>query len=315
MKVVEALNAAAAALHLLQAIAVAVITAAVIEPRTSPALFARGRFDVSRGARVLVRKTEETYAAPGLSATARFEQGFRTQPVPSGFVHVPAIIAVFFFLSAAFQGAASVLNRGRSGVYRFVEYSLTASMMVLAIAVEAGISDVYTLECMFVLTWVTQLIGIVAERAQALGEPWFWIHVTAWVTCIAAYAPILDCYLLSVNRSEVRPPDFVSAIVFLEFVLFVCFGFVQTYVLFAKASATEARESAQSEEMAAFFASDNRFDALSATVSRRGMPSHRKTAAHDAIDDAAECAYIVLSLVAKTLLGWIIMGPVMGGNV
>jgi hypothetical protein len=164
--------------------------------------------------------------------------------------------------------------------------------MIMAIAVEAGIRDVYTLECMFVLLWITQLAGIIAEYPFSQDDKWFWVwpHMAGWVTFVAAYAPILDSFLLCNAHSERQAPGFVRALVIVEFLLFACFGFVQAYCLTAKAQLPPVgyrgvRDSEQANE------------------------SSDPGAAYDNIDIDGEGAFIVLSLAAKTSLAWIILTP------
>lgn len=159
-------------------------------------------------------------------------------------------IVAFFSMSAAFPAAVLLLDLDPR--FRFAEYAFSASTMLMVIALQVGINDIYTLQAMFVLTFATMVFGIL--------ESWV-AHVAGWITFLSAYSPILDAFVLSTARSPVSAPDFVSVIVVLEFILFGCFGCVQTYEMWSK------------------------YD--------------------------ADAVYVVLSLVSKTLLGWLVFSPML----
>ena len=161
-------------------------------------------------------------------------------------------IVAFFAMSAAFPAAIMLLDVDPR--FRFAEYAFSASTMIMVIALQVGINDIYTLQAMFVLTFATMVFGIL--------ESWL-AHVVGWITFLSAYSPILDAFALSTAQSPVSAPDFVPVIVVLEFILFGCFGCVQTYDLW----------------------SNNAYD--------------------------VEPVYVILSLVAKTLLGWLVFSPLL----
>lgn len=152
---------------------------------------------------------------------------------------------------------------------RLIEYSISASLMTLAIAVEAGITDVYTLVCMFILMSTCMLCGLLADLVSQNSVDLAWcLHAIGWVTCLTAYAPIIAVFYDSVHQSSVNPPDFVYLLVWNEFVLFCGFGFIQAWYLYNL---------------------------------RNGNPSLRTN---------TELAFIAFSVVAKTFLVWIVMGPI-----
>jgi len=201
----------------------------------------------------------------------------------SGTFDVSFAIIAFFTLSALFQGAASIWFDGRPGpVFHYMEYSLSASTLVCVIAVEAGIRDAYTVEMQFVLMFATMVIGIAAELVQTPDQPFIPcipLHLAGWVTCLASYVPAMDMYIQSTRLSAMHPPDFVSALIIVELLLFVSFGFVQTYMLVSRAYLYMQR---------------NRLHPELANI-----------------EDHAELAFIVLSLSAKTVLCWIVLSPIL----
>ena len=294
------LNGVAAALHGGQAIAVLSLAVWLDRrPAGAAGVFADGRIPLYRTA---------TYYLPANGTVVTVPQAY-------GALDLRALIAAFFALSALFQGAAGLLNAGRAGRLRYLEYSVSASTMLLAIAAEAGIRDAYTLACQFVLTWVTMLLGLAAESVQlAYASPdvyaWLWLvpHLAGWATCLAAYGPILDAFLLNASPPPpyAAPPAFVRVIVFLQFALFMVFGAVQLVAL-AQRTLIAARAS---------YAPLHNWQSLARghTASFADLAEATSTSAELArVDDAAELAYIGLSLTAKTLLGWIVLSPLLAG--
>lgn len=223
----------------------------------------------------------------------------------SGEIDVRYIIVTFFALSGAFQFIEGYFFEFQfTPRLRFIEYSITASIMILAIAVESGIRDLYTLQMMFVLTWVTQLLGMLADALSVLSEKmtysienepiflvlgsWSWVfpHIAAWATCISAYAPILYSFFESNKASDTKAPGFVNVIVNLQLGLFTCFGFAQLYSLVKRTYIINDQQNYQS--------------------------LYRSSKSQQLQDLAinVERIYILLSFTAKTLLAWLILSPI-----
>ena len=272
------------------------------------------------------------------TTTTNFNRFADTFAIPHnffvGYVDVRYLIFSFFLLSCLFQ----VLD-GWSGTYstqtegprllRFVEYSFSASVMLLAIALQMGIVEVYTLSCMFALLFATNILGLIAESLVFMVEssrdlldehacqglfmhPMYWWtipHFLSWGTCLVAYAPLLDAYLTSTNCSERSPPGFVNVIVFLEFFLFVCFGFVQLYSLYYKTWLLLHMHSAQHKQYDLTRAKnlDDVLNSTSLFATEDGKMEQGLTSGQ--ITHWADHAYVILSFTAKTLLGWLILGP------
>ncbi len=292
---ISRLNLAASLLHAVQFVIVTAIVCWQNEQQApSSASLAHTFFDGAPGYFELVR-IARVWHTNGTMGTVT---------VPSGAIDVRAIMIAFFALSALFQGVASAFWQGRSGFLRYVEYSLTASLMLMAIAVEAGIRDAYLIECMFVLMWVTQLAGIVAEVAPSPSAPWLWVlpHLVGWVTFIAAYTPVIDSFLLCNAQSEKQAPAFVRALVIVEFLLFACFGLVQAYALTCKARLYDSPPLSYHAVMSDLPSGFTFYDQDEVT------PQSTATAS-EMIDRTSEGAFIVLSLAAKTSLCWIILAP------
>lgn len=304
---VSTLNLIAALLHGGQAIAVAALYERL--GGSTSQFFEGGRLRVFRTAWNTTRTPASNHSggsgSSGLSNNNHSVWEGEYTLVSYGTLDIRACILAFFVLSAVFQGAASWLSDGRSGIWRYVEYSFSASTMALAIAAEAGIRDLYALVGVFGLIWATMAFGIVADWTSLLMRGTFlWVvpHLAGWATCIAAYGSILDSF--NFNASRGSPPDFVRVIVFLQFGLFTCFGFVQAWGLARRTYASAPSSSANlgAEEQALMLARDMQYNAT------HGIKDD------DDDEDGVELVFIGLSLTAKTLLCWIVLSPLLMGD-
>lgn len=154
-------------------------------------------------------------------------------------VNVAYIIAAFFFMSAIAHVSIATWYRNkyeaglRRGINkaRWIEYSLSASTMLVAIALIAGISDVSTLLMMFGLTSVMNLTGLLMEWYNIGRDKVDW---KAYVLgCFAGLLPWV-VYAFYVYGSEkygqAGPPEFVYVIlvsIFLTFNIFALNMYLQ----------------------------------------------------------------------------------------
>ena len=271
-------NIITAALHFIQALLVRALSSTISQTKPTP--FGGVQFSVVKQVIGFDRNTSS------ISFVTKDE----------GYYDVVNLIVCFFFLSAMFQSAAVSLDWRW---LRFVEYSFSASIMLVCIALEAGVRDLYTLRCMAVLMWITQLLGLMAEFISHLslrvreGIEWHWVfpHTASWVTCLAAYAPAIDAFI----ENQDKAPDFVRWMVYLELLLFMSFGAVQLYGL--------ARKSMM--ESVIVYVECHSHGHLVEGADAAGL---------DSIDKTCEYAYTTLSLVAKTLLAWIVLSPILAAR-
>eukprot|EP00961_Rhodomonas_salina_P294571 3934694-Rhodomonas_salina.1 len=188
---------------------------------------------------------------------------------PSGlYVSVTAIVASFFLLSAVFQAMWT-------GPMRFVEYSLSASTMIILLALQTGIWDAQLLFALFGLTMGCMLTGFVADILNRLeyekkfkDETQYYIplkyqiHFIGWLLILFAYIIIWVSFGIALHDNP-ETPDFVIAIVVVESSLFLGFGLVQL------------------AELAGYLS-----------------------------ENTAKLIYISLSLTSKTILGWVVFSEV-----
>ena len=162
------------------------------------------------------------------------------------------VVLSFFLLSALAHGVIAIGNVPgsdrvvcgvKSGWYytwisesrqplRWVEYSFSASVMILAIAAASGVTQVYMLVFIFALMFVTMVFGWVTEElSRPDGDKWqksrrvrLIPHFLGYVPYLAVWGVLLHSF--HSNTSE-EMPDFVYVIVYGQLVLFSLFGVTQ----------------------------------------------------------------------------------------
>ena len=147
-------------------------------------------------------------------------------------ISLPVLIAVFLFLSsAAHLCIATVYNKrynadlkkGMNRV-RWFEYSLSASIMILAISLLVGIYDLVSLVAMFSLVAIMNLLGLVMEVHNQTTKKTNWLSY--WIGCLAGLVPWLAIafyFWLSADNGS-SAPTFVYWIFISIFVFFNCFA-------------------------------------------------------------------------------------------
>jgi hypothetical protein len=191
------------------------------------------------------------------------------------------LIISFHILSFVFQSFAAITNKtgpicgykysdmilNNKNPLRFIEYSFSASIMLISIALLNGVTDINLITSIGVLTSACQLCGLAVEYVENIQIKWL-LHITGWLQFCWAYGIIGHAFFKSIDAASDTtgggPPSFVYAIVILLFLLYSSFGVVQL---------TE----------------------LSCEIN-----PYKK-----------EQAYVILSLTAKLLLGWMIFSNVL----
>ena len=138
-------------------------------------------------------------------------------------------IAAFFGLSAvahlvvalpAWTSYQAQLARHRNP-YRWLEYSLSASIMIVLIAMLVGINDIATLVALVGVNAAMIGFGWVQERYESPGGrlgPF-------WLGCLAGVIPWVGIGIyLAGPGADLHPPAFVYAIFVSLFVAFNCFA-------------------------------------------------------------------------------------------
>ena len=145
---------------------------------------------------------------------------------------IPLLIALFFFISAAAHLViATVYNKRynadlRRGInkVRWIEYSVSASIMMVAIATLVGVYDFTNLLMIFVLVAIMNLLGLVMEIHNQTTKTTSW--VSYWIGCLAGIVPwfIIGFYFWLSAYKGSAPPNFVYWIFVSIFIFFSCFA-------------------------------------------------------------------------------------------
>ncbi len=145
--------------------------------------------------------------------------------------------ACFLFLSAFFHlliatGAVpsyvSELRRGRNR-FRWVEYALSSTLMIVLIALVTGITDLAALIAIGFVNASMILFGWLMEMTNATDKRTWWTPF--WFGCVAGIGPwiaIATYITVNVNAEGGHgPPGFVYGIIFSIFVFFNAFALNQ----------------------------------------------------------------------------------------
>ena len=183
--------------------------------------------------------------------------------------NLPLLVAGFLFVSAIAHAAIATvlydryvayLDRGMNP-YRWYEYSVSASLMIVVIGMLAGVWDLGTLTALFGLVAVMNLSGLLMEQRNESTDDTDWTPY--WVGTLAGLVPWIVIAITFVGTVVASGSQFPEFVIYIYVSIFVFFN------LFALNMALQYLE-----------------------VSRwRNYLFGEKT-------------YIVLSLVAKSVLAW-----------
>lgn len=148
----------------------------------------------------------------------------------------PMLIALFLALSAVFHVIVSsppFFARYRAGLeqghnyFRWVEYSLSSSLMIVIIAQLVGISDVVALLALFGVNASMILFGWLQERYHTPGDGGWLPFIFG---CFAGVIPWIGVVIYTIapgSTTGAEPPGFVYGIIVSLFLFFNVFAIVQ----------------------------------------------------------------------------------------
>lgn len=193
-------NVAMGALHLVQAIAVLALS-------TDFALPVHGTF---------------MEGPPGEGpATIHHLFDLRVGPAVASFLFISAAAHMILSLPGVFPWYRKNLERQRNDA-RWIEYSVSASVMIVLIAMLTGIGDVAALVALFGVNVSMILFGLVQEHTERPGEGRM---LPFWLGCIAGAVPwvAIGIYIVSPGIAA-TPPAFVYGIFVSLFAFFNVFA-------------------------------------------------------------------------------------------
>lgn len=139
--------------------------------------------------------------------------------------------AFFHFLIASplgYDRYVDELSKGRNR-FRWVEYALSSTLMIVLIALVTGITDLAALIAISFVNASMILFGWIMEMVNPADRKAWWTPF--WFGCIAGAAPwIAIAVYLAVNVSRAgaeQPPGFVYGIIFSLFIFFNTFALNQ----------------------------------------------------------------------------------------
>jgi len=175
-----------------------------------------------------------TYTRPELNATIQ-----KVVPVAVSFadIRLGPLVALFLFMSAAAHFLiATVLYKHyvknlkrHMNPYRWIEYSFSASLMIVIISMLVTIYDVGTLIALFTLVAVMNLMGLMMELHNQTTTETNWTSYI--IGCIAGFVPWVVIFIPLITAESV--PDFVIAI-FITIAIFFNLFAINMYLQYKK---------------------------------------------------------------------------------
>jgi hypothetical protein len=142
-------------------------------------------------------------------------------PLVAAFVFISAIAHLLLVTPAGFRWYTANLARKRNDA-RWIEYSLSASLMIVLIAMLTGIGDVSALVALFGVNAAMIFFGLMQEHYS---EPGSGRLLPFWLGCIVGAVPwiAITIYILTPG-SATDPPVFVYGIFVSLFAFFNVFA-------------------------------------------------------------------------------------------
>ncbi|MCA9381816.1 heliorhodopsin HeR [Candidatus Dojkabacteria bacterium] len=193
-----------------------------------------GGFHFVQGLLILFLSND--YTLPITTNYLQFNEATQSlQPVTKTIAEVPvgAMIAAFLFLSAIAHFTLTIKpvydwyikNLKREINYaRWIEYSISSSLMIVIIAMLVGVYDLSTLILMFSLNAMMIFFGMVMEVHNQTTEKTNWLSY--FFGCIAGIVPwvVIALFLAGSGSEGAKAPTFVYWIFFSIFIFFNIFA-------------------------------------------------------------------------------------------
>lgn len=203
--------------------------------------------------------------------------------------------------------------------WRWLEYSVTASIMLLNIGILSGVRDVFTLCTIAGSMAITQYFGFLADECfrndwmenidkdSPFGFRFFGFNFKNpfWMGCIPylfAWAPVVSSFGISTSRSEREVEPIVKAIIFIMFTFFSLFAIVQWWMIVRRTTTKTYPKSRPSPP------SYNEDDSLINKQENVNLSEYDK----DRIMWHYDGALHLLSFFSKLIMAWMVYGGVSG---
>ncbi|HWS57035.1 MAG TPA: heliorhodopsin HeR [Actinotalea sp.] len=144
----------------------------------------------------------------------------------AGFLALSAIFHVVVASPPFFDRYVAGLEQ-KINVFRWVEYSLSSSLMIVLIALITGISDVAALLAIFGVNASMILFGWLQEKYHQPGDGGWLPFVFGCIAGVVPWLAVLVYVLAPGSTSGAEPPTFVYAIIISLFAFFNVFALNQ----------------------------------------------------------------------------------------
>lgn len=188
------------------------------------------------------------------SGTDSFTLGFVQKNSDQIFIARETI--AFFFITGLFHSIYAYTNdtmyekmiQNKNNCLRWLEYSISATLMMRIIAVQCGIRDRDTMSLITTSMIGVMLMGQIVEVAMASGTTMgpnqknvaIVASVIGWVLMLGVFAVVIRKYIElqsdvdAFGCPKVKIPDFVLAIIVSQLALFSTFGLIQLYHVYQR---------------------------------------------------------------------------------
>jgi Heliorhodopsin len=155
---------------------------------------------------------------------------------------------LFYYFTNKEDGIYTKVIKNKNNYFRWIEYSITSTMMLYIIAFSSGVKDmeVYTLLFATNVSMIAQ--GQLIEVAVRDGGDWVTPMVTGFLLLIAEFICVfralskrfseIDNYISShpIASNGFKVPQWLSYLGIIIFILFSCFGLISLYGAYSKTS-------------------------------------------------------------------------------
>lgn len=154
------------------------------------------------------------------------------------FFAITALFHLFYYLSR--NGIYESMIENHNNYLRWIEYSITSTLMLYIIAMLCGVKDTNVYLMLGAVNVVMIAQGQIIETAVRDGTSWWIPMVSSFVLLIAEFVIIMRDYFTHLNAARVysdthpnatkqRIPGWITYMVIVLFIFFSCFGFVNLY--------------------------------------------------------------------------------------
>lgn len=136
-------------------------------------------------------------------------------------------IAHFIVAGPNFYGRYSAGLTEKRNYFRWVEYSISSSVMIVLIAQVTGIADITALVAIFGVNASMILFGWLQEKYEQPGNGGWLPFIFGCVAGLVPWIAVAIYVISPANPTDASPPGFVYGVVVTIFVLFNSFAWVQ----------------------------------------------------------------------------------------